>query len=270
MRERFLILSVLLALLTGTGAHGAGFLDTGILDPTQLGSAIPQNVADQAILLVGSYAAHRPYSGAVANTTGGLFDLGIETTLVKIGDGLPDALTANGIPSGASSVPAIPMIKLHLRKSLGTSSEFGLSALTFRNQSVYGADLKFALLTAEEGPSLALRLLYTWISIPMLYIDRCTVLAPELVVSQPLSFAESWIGIGGRYASGLMKATVTTTVGPLTVSTDLSKTGSSGSAYAFTGVKFRIPGQTGLRLGVEGSYDTAGYHTMGTFIGVGF
>ena len=47
-------------------------------------------------------------------------------------------------------------------------------------------------------------------------------------------------------------------------------TGAAGSGYAFTGVKFRIPGQTGLRLGIEGSFDFAGYHTMGTFIGVGF
>ncbi len=270
MRDRLLILLILFTLLPRLEAKGAGFLDTGIFDPNQLGSAIPQAVADQAILLVGSYAAHRPYSGAVANTTGSLFDLGIETTLVKIGDGLPDALSANGIPVSASAVPAIPMIKVHLRKSLGASSEFGLSALTFKNQAVYGADLKFALITAEEGPSLALRLLYTWISIPMLYIDRCTVIAPELVLSQPLSFAESWIGVGGRYASGIMKTTVTTTVGPLTVSTDLSKTGAAGSGYAFTGVKFRIPGQTGLRLGIEGSFDFAGYHTMGTFIGVGF
>lgn len=270
MRDHRLILSLLLALLQGPQAMGSGFLDTGILDPNQLGSAIPQQVADQAILLVGSYAAHRPYSGAVARATGNLLDLGIETTLVKIGEGLPDALTANGIPTQATAVPAIPMIKVHLRKSIGESSEFGLSALTFRQQAVYGADLKFSLISAEEGPSLAFRMLYTWISIPMLYIDRCTVISPEILVSQPLSFAESWIGLGGRFASGNMKATVTTTVGPLTVSTDLNKSGSASSAYAFTGVKFRIPGSTGFRLGIEGSFDFSGYHTMGTFIGVGF
>lgn len=270
MRDRWLILPILLAILSGHRADGAGFLDTGILDPNQLGSAIPQAVADQAILLVGSYAAHRPYSGAVAHSTGSLLDLGIETTLVKIGDGLQDALVANGIPANATAVPAIPMIKAHLRKSIGDSSEFGLSALTFKRQAVYGADVKVSLISAEEGPSLAFRMLYTWISIPMLYIDRCTVISPELVVSQPLSFAESWIGIGGRFASGNMKATVTTTVGPLTVSTDLSKSGSASSGYAFTGVKFKIPGATGFRLGIEGSFDLAGYHTMGTFIGVGF
>ena len=270
MRDRWLILSILLAHLSGLRADAAGFLDTGIIDPNQLGSAIPQAVADQAILLVGSYAAHRPYSGAVAHSTGSLLDFGIETTLVKIGDGLQDALSANGIPASATTVPAIPMIKAHVRKSIGESSEFGLSALTFKRQAVYGADLKFSLISAEEGPSLALRMLYTWISIPMLYIDRCTVISPELVVSQPLSFAESWIGIGGRFASGNMKTTVTTTVGPLTVSTDLSKSGSASSAYAFTGVKFKIPGPTGFRLGIEGSFDFAGYHTMGTYIGVGF
>ncbi len=270
MRDRWLILPILLAILSGHRADGAGFLDTGILDPNQLGSAIPQAVADQAILLVGSYAAHRPYSGAVAHSTGSLLDLGIETTLVKIGDGLQDALIANGIPANATAVPAIPMIKAHLRKSIGDSSEFGLSALTFKRQAVYGADVKVSLISAEEGPSLAFRMLYTWISIPMLYIDRCTVISPELVVSQPLSFAESWIGIGGRFASGNMKATVTTTVGPLTVSTDLSKSGSASSGYAFTGVKFKIPGATGFRLGIEGSFDLVGYHTMGTFIGVGF
>jgi hypothetical protein len=257
-------------LLTCSCVEAAGFPGAELLDPNQLGSAIPQAVANEAMLLVGSYAAHRPYSGAVSIQQSNFLDFGIETTLVKMGDGLPSALQANGISAPTTSLPSLPMIKAHLRKGLSPVTDFGISALTYRQQSVYGADLKTTLIAPEEGPSLAIRLLYTWISLPLLYIERCTVIAPELVVSQPLSFAESWIGIGGRWVSGTMKATVSTTVGAQTISTDLRKTGSQASGYAFTGVRFRIPGATGLRLGIEGSFDLAGYSTLGTFIGAGF
>jgi hypothetical protein len=265
-------LIALLALLLGpiTEVRAGGLFDTNLLDPNLLGSFIPQNVADEAIRLVGSYTAHRPYTGAVSIANTNLLDFGIETTLVKLGSGLPDALTANGISSPNLELPALPMAKVHLRKGLGKGSDFGLSALTFKQQSIYGADLNLTVLPAEEGPSLSFRFLFTSIRVPLLYVEHCTVLSPELVLSQPLSFAESWIGIGGRHSFGIMKTTLTTTVGATTVSTDVRKSGAATSGYAFTGVRFRIPGPTGLRLGIEGSFDSAGYHTLGTFIGAGF
>ncbi|NDG85500.1 MAG: hypothetical protein EBX52_10780, partial [Proteobacteria bacterium] len=145
---------VLLLLLLGPPAevHAGGLFDASLLDPNLIGSFIPQNVADEAIRLVGSYSAHRPYSGAVSIANSNLLDFGIETTLVKLGSGLPDALTANGISSPNVELPALPMAKIHLRKGLGPGSDFGLSALTFKNQAIYGADLNLTVLPAEEGP----------------------------------------------------------------------------------------------------------------------
>ena len=266
---RSLVLCLFFVLFSEAHAT-AGVLNFNLIDPNQLGNAIPQSIADEAIRLFGSYTAHRPYSGATSIGRSNTLDMGFETSLVKIGNGLINALNANSIPASTLEAPAIPMVKLSLRKALGDRVDVGLSGLSYKGNSIYGGDLKIVLYTPEEGPSYALRFAYTRIVLPYAYIEKCSTYSPEFVVSQPLYFAESYIGAGARYFTGTMKATVTKTIGPASVTTDLVKDGTSSSEYLFTGVNFKILGAQGLRLGIEGSFDFSGYHSMGMIFGLGF
>ena len=264
-----LLIAGLIAMAVSLKTQAASLPSLGLFDPNNLGNAIPQNVADEAIRMVSSYTAHRPHSGAAALGRTNSFDAGIETSLIKIGDGITDALNANSIPLSTSTLPAIPILKLQLRKSLGEKSDIGLSGLSYQGQSIYGGDLKWVVHDPEEGPKFALRFSFNKVKLPLAYVDICYTYGIEVVASQPLDFAESYIGLGGRYATGTMKTEITIT-GPPSVSTTLSRDGSATSAHAFTGVNFRIPGPQGLRIGFEGGYDFSGYHSLGTLIGVGF
>lgn len=220
--------------------------------------------------MFGIYTAHRSYTGAnsIADSNG--LDIRVEATMVKIGDGLLGALESNGIAAPAFDAPAIPMAKVNLRKSLGDRTDIGFSGLAFRGQSIYGGDINITVWKPEEGPSFSFRLGYTYVKLPYAYIDSLSTISPEIVASQRLSFAESYIGIGGRYMTGTMKATIQVGVPPFSLSQDLTKSGSAMTAYAFTGVYFRILGAQGLRVGMEGSYDISGFPTLGTVIGFGF
>ena len=250
----------------------AGDLNINFLDPSQfLNQKLPQNITDQTIKMFSIYTVHRPYSGATSMADTNSLDILVEGTLVKIGDGLITALNQNGIPAPSIEAPAIPMAKVSIRKAINQRADLGLSGLIIRGQTIIGGDVKIVIHDAEEGPSYALRLGYTYMNVPYAYVHDCSTISPELVMSQKLYFAEPYLGIGGRYMHGRLDISQTVNVpilGPQTVNVEGSGGGTTG--YAFTGVYFRIFGAQGLRLGVEGTFDFSGFSTVGAVVGLGF
>jgi hypothetical protein len=263
-----LFLSLFLLFIQIQSAQAAGILNFNYIDPNNLGSAVPQNVANEAIKMFGIYTAHRPYSGATSIGKYGSFDFLVEGTLVKLGPGLINALNQDGIAGTPPAIPAVPIAKISIRKSFGDRVDFGVSGLYYRAQLLVGGDLKIVLHDAEEGPSFAFRLGYTYAEVPYAYIKNCSTLSPELVMSQSLGFAEPYIGIGGRYIEGTISVPFQG-VAPLFPDFTVEKSGHAETAYAFTGVFFRIF-SPGLRLGMEGTFDVSGYSTIGGVFGIGF
>ena len=242
----------------------AAALDTSLLDLSQLNNLIPQDIADEAAKAFGILLAHRPYQGAISIAQNEATEFKIEVSMIKIGDGLLNALAANGV-SGTSlqNVPSIPVPKAHLRKALGPSVDLGLSGIFFTGQYVAGADLKWTIHDPEEGLSTALRFGYTLVKAQKLNVKSISVYNPELVFSRRLSFAEPYIGLGARMISGTVQVTFPDPVGTL------EKSGSGSTQYAFTGVNF-VMGSKGLRLAIEGTYDLSGYSSIGTMFGLAF
>lgn len=241
--------------------------DIGILDPSLLGAAIPQNVADESIRMVGNYAAHRPFQGATPISRYNTLDLNLEVSLVKIGPGLIRALqSANATSLTSTDYRSIPLFKINARKSLNERTDLGVSGISYAGQLVVGGDIRFLLVDAEEGPALGLRIGYNYINLPAVaYVRSHNTIQPELVVSRPLDFAEPYLGLGARYMWGTLTFPLDSPI-PATI----TKKGTAFDAYAFTGVYFHLIGPQGLRMGIEGSYHGSGYHTLGTCFGIGF
>lgn len=251
-----------------------GALSTGLISPDQLvaDGGIPKSIANEYLKLFAIYTVHRPYSGATSISTSNTFDLNVEATAVKIGDGLFKAIGSNGNNPEPPDVPAFPIAKLNLRRGFSENFDAGLSGLFIENQKIWGVDLKFVLYDPDEGPSFALRLAYSYISIREAYVADCSTIAPEFVMSRRLTFAEPYLGVGMRFISGTIDIPIhdlVSSVVPVNVP-DLQANGSAIDEYAFTGIYFRLLGATGLRFGIEGSFDMSGYHTIGTVIGMGF
>lgn len=255
------------AFISQSFAQGVGALN--ILDPSVLAGFIPQNVADATIKTAAFYSAHRPYTGATSIATYNTMDIYIEATMMKVGDSLPKALIANGLnPGQTNSVPAIPVAKIGLRKGFGPNVDIGLSGLSYRSNSIIGGDIKINITDPEEGPSVGFRLGYTYLDVPVAYVKAQTF-NPELVVSRKLYFAEPYIGTGFRYAFGRIAIPFLSPVPGEGIKT-VTKYGSGSGEYLLTGIYFRIFGAQGLRLGMEGTYDFGGFHTIGMVIGLGF
>ena len=271
MINRF-FLPLFALLLFPISALANGVFDINLLDPSQfLNQKLPQNVSNEAVKMFGIYTAERPYSGATSMADYNSMDLLVEATLVKIGDGVLNALAASGIPKPQIEAPAVPMAAIKIRKAINDRSDIGISTIFYKGQTIVGGDVKIVLHEAEEGPSYALRLGYTYADVPYAFIHDCSTISPELVMSQKLYFAEPYLGIGGRYITGRLVMSETVDVpglGPETV--NVTGNGHGTTAYAFTGVYFRIFGAQGLRLGVEGTFDISGYSSVGGVFGLGF
>ncbi|MBS1958312.1 MAG: hypothetical protein JST80_02460 [Bdellovibrionales bacterium] len=268
MRLLGITFALLIAPLVTSTPTRAGIFDFSLIDPSLLNGYLPQGVADEAIKMYGIYAAHRPYVGATPITNYNGFDLKVEVTLMKVGDGLVNALREVGATNALpSNMPAIPMVKLNARKAIGPNSDIGFSGMVVYGQTVLGGDILILVSEAEEGEGMnvALRLGYNYLNAPYAYVKSCNTIQPELVFSRPLEFAEPYIGIGGRYMWGTIDIPLDTTP-----QVHLTKSGSGKDGYLFTGVSFHVIGPQGLRMGIEGSYDFSGYHTIGTVFGLGF
>jgi hypothetical protein len=240
--------------------------DFGLIDPALLSAAIPQDVADEAIRMVGNFTAHRAYQGATPISRYNSFDLNIEATLVKIGPGIIKALQSAGATSlTTTDYKSLPIIKLNLRKSLNEKADLGFSGIGYVGQLILGGDVRFILHEPEEGPTWGMRISYNYANLPAVtYVRSQNTIQTEVVASRPLDFAEPYIGLGGRYMWGTMDVPLESP--PISA----TKTGSAFDLYAFTGVYFHIIGPQGLRMGVEGSYNLSSYHTLGTVFGLGF
>ncbi len=260
-------------LLCSTQAWASGVVNLGLLDINQFlkipGSIIPQDVINEAMKTFALYTVHRPYSGATSMFSSNSMDINLEATMVKIGGGFGNAISAAGIPetSSTASMPAVPVAKVNVRRAFGESVDVGFSGLVFKGQSVLGGDIKLVLDEPEEGPAWALRLGFTHVNLPIAYIKNCNVIAPELLISKRLMFAEPYLGVGFRYIHGTLDIPLSELYPTIP---DIVHDGYAFDEYVFTGVYFRLLGATGLRLGVEGSFDVSGFHTIGTVVGLGF
>lgn len=263
MSKAFLRFLILISTLVSGLAH-AGF-GPSILDPSLLSNQLPDDVATEAAKTFGVYFAHRPYQGAATIQEENSTEFKIETTMVKIGDGLFTALEKYGASGSIQDMPAIPSLKFHIRKPITQGFDIGASGLFVGGQYVAGADLKIVLFHPEEGLTGALRLGATYATAKKFYLERISVFSPEFVVSRKFDFVEPYLGIGGRYIWG--KVSVTFDVSPAPPLT-IAKNGSGSTGYAFTGVNF-ILGSKGLRLALEGTYDISGFSSIGTVIGFG-
>ncbi len=252
-------------------SYGQGVGQLGLLDPTLLqqwaSSVIPQNIANSLIMTASFYGIHRPYQGATSIYSYNSIDVYLEATMMKVGSALPNALSTYGLnTSQASSIPAIPNAKIHVRKAFGEWVDVGVSAIGYRGQTIIGGDVKIVLSDPEEGPSYAFRFGYTHLNLPVLYTTSSSF-APELVTSRKLYFAEPYLGGGVRFCTGSVSVPLQL---PLSTSPIyLTKSGSGWDEYLFTGIKFRLMGSQGLLLGLEGSFSFTGFHTLGLTAGIG-
>lgn len=245
-------------------------LHAQIIDPAMFGIEIPTDVANAAIQTVGALSMHRPYTGATSLGKINSLDLLIEATLVKIGDTLPKALEANNLDaSTAREIPSLPFGALHLRKGMGQKMDIGLSALYFQKNLVWGIDAKFVVIDPEEGLTHAILIGHTNANLPMVYTSLASWNI-EWITSRKLSFAEPYIALGGRYSTGTLKLEVIPDPPLPQDPISLSMDGRGMSAYARTGVFFRVIGPQGLRIGLEGSFDIRYMHTLGLVLGLGF
>lgn len=239
-----------------------------ILNANDLNGALPDDVAAEAVKTFGIYFAHRPYDGATSMFNTNALDFKVEVTLMKIGDGIFNALEANNLSSTeSSSTTAMPMAKIHIRKPLSPAADMGLSGIFYQGQYAIGTDIKFELENPEEGINTALRIGYSYASAEAMYLDSVHVISPEFVLSRKIDSCEPYIGFGARVITGTVA--VPFSLPPLEDFT-VSKSGVGYTAYAYTGVTFQILGPKGFRLGMEGHYDISGFSSIGTVFGIGF
>ena len=257
-------------------AHAAGFSFGGFsFDPNSL---VSDDVIKQVVTTFGFGGQHRPYEPATPLGIAVGLDFSLEVTLFKVPDSFFDALAAAGLPFPGSALPALPVAKLHLHKGFGDWVDIGGSAFYLTGYKIFGGDVKIALNQAEEGPSYAFRFCYTYLDIVTNGINISTkTLAPQLLASRRMDFADPYLGVAFEYTTGAVDATVTVPTdltGPvpagLTIPpVSLHKESNAYGGYLFGGVSLRIP-RSGLRITVEGAYDTAGVSTMGTKVGFTF
>jgi len=264
---RMPVLLLLLALFSPASAQAAAF-DLSLLNSSDLvGNTIPNEVAIQTVKAFGIYFAHRPYQGATSMYDVNAFDLNVEVTMMKIGDGVKNAMVDSGLTPTTPDTPGIPVAKVHFRKAMSPAVDIGISGIFYKGQYSIGGDVKIEVDNPEDGGvSKAIRLGYTYATAEYIYLKSVNVISPEFVLSRRLSFAEPYLGIGGRFIFGTISVPFHL---PPAADFNVTKSGFSTTAYAFTGVYFRL-GERGLRLAMEGSYDISGFPTIGTLFGIAF
>jgi len=237
------------------------------LDPNNLGGFLPNAVANAAIKTFGIWFAHRPYQGATSIFDEDSFELSIELSAIHLGGDLSSALVASGMGGGQSASIPLPIANIHFRKAISQSMDVGISGLIYDKQSTFGGDVKIVLAEPEEGLAQAVRIGYSTASASLLYLKNVSSFNLEYLVSRKLESAEPYLGVGGRYITGSIS--IPFNIAPVGAFT-LSKSGSGETAYAFTGIRFKIFGPKGLIFDTEGSYDVSGFSSLGILIGLAF
>jgi hypothetical protein len=267
----------LLTLFIGRANEALAFSLAGLpLNASDFSSLFPQDISNAIIKTVGIYGGHRPYESATPLGSKG-WDFGIEVTLVRIPDDFNNVLAeyAQG-GAGTSLVPALPVAKIQLRKGFGDSVNVGGSYIGYQTNMVIGGDFQVTMDTPEEGLSWALRLNYTYTSISFV---TARSIAPEIVFSRKLEFADPYFGGGVQYIWGAINMILNVSAGegiqlPPGVSAPsiqipLNTTGSGVDGYAFSGVSMRVP-NLGLKVTLEGSFNFSGADTIGGKVGFEF
>jgi len=250
-----------------------------------IGDSIPTAELAPALRMVGMLTTHRPYMGASSllgdGASGMGLDLGIEATLM----GIPSDVVLPG-SSEPLDLPSIPVAKLHLAKALGPSLDLALSGLVYKGTYIVGGSAKLLLARPTEGFEWALRGGVNFTSLDISELTGTTIpledggfelgtLAPvfrtqtwtlHVVTSKVMAFSEPYIALGLDYTRAQLATILTLNVLEDSQIVNAAAV-SQVAADATLGVRFRIPA-VGLRLGFEGSWNSASMHTLGVKIGV--
>lgn len=239
-------------------------------DPSQFSnpsSLITPDIANAVAKTAGILANHRPYEPATSLGTNAGVDLSIEATIFKTPDDFLAALTQAGI-SNTSGISFVPLAKFHLHKGISDRVEIGLSTIFYQGYYIVGGDLKITTYVPEEGPVWALRLAYSRGELGFVQTNTYT---PALLVSQPLDFMEPYAGVALEVITGTIKIVlpaITLPDGSTFQLPTLTAKGSGTAADVFLGVAFRTP--IGLKLTIEGSYNSSGADSLGLKFGFSF
>jgi hypothetical protein len=237
-------------------------------------SLVSDDVVKALVNLIGFSLQHRPYEPATPLGTAVGLDISVEATMIKIPDGFFQTMASSGFPLGTTPIPSLPMAKLHLHKGFGDVFDLGGSALYLLGNKVLGADAKFVFLQGEEGPTYAFRFCYTYTDLSVSGINISTkTLSPQILMSRQMEFADPYLGVAFEYAlgdlDGAAPTSVTANLPPGITIPPVHKSASAFGGMAFGGVSLKIP-RSGLRITLEGSYNTAGTSSMGLKTGFTF
>lgn len=284
------------ALLAGaaTLVIAATLPQTAYADPTlpdipaiDFSTILPKAATRSILKTIGILTNHRPYRGA-SSTSASSFDIGVEATLVHQPSDFASSLKDAGLGTGAAGIPSLPMAKLHVNKGLSQTVDVGLSGIYFRSNYIAGGDLKVTFYQPEEGMSLSARLGFslTRLDLSDLGVGRLPIKiqgndlgsadmilvtqtwTPQLVASQKLDFAETYMALGYDFTSGQIRLPITVNVLQST-QTLASPSYASSGLFATLGVGFRFFPMP-LVLSIEGTYSALGMHALGLMFGLGF
>lgn len=214
---------------------------------------------------------HRAYSAAATPN----IEVGIEATLFKVPDNLFSTLSEAGINVGSSDVKSLPSPKVHFLKSFSRSFSIGASALFYQGYWMGGGHLQFLIFDPPEGYQWALRFTYNRSELD--YVSSATYGA-YVVTSRRLAFAEPYLVFGGHMTRGSVSVNLTpeeATNQGLTLPPQyaqglfITKTANVSSLLAAMGVGFWF-GPTGLKLTLEGAYDSQKMHSLGVKVSLAF
>lgn len=214
----------------------------------------------QALMMtVGGGFQHRPFDSATPLGTKPGLEMGITASLAKLSSDLGPALVSAG--SSEPDLTIIPALKIQLRKGMGEKTNIGLSGIYYQNLYIVGGDVQWTLHNPEEGVTWAFRICYSYASVMYAQVHTWS---PQLVIGRKLEYTDPYLGISFINAHGLLQPDPSMTGGIPFRSTDFNYTGE-----AFIGLKIGHP-TIGLQLALEGFYNLAGMHGIGTKFGFAF
>ncbi len=249
-------------------------------------------LAPALVLAVGVGMDHRALEPA---TPLGIFpglEFGVSVIAAKPPSSLGTAFSntfanLNGSSSSFSPITdsVIPSLRFDLHKGIGNWVDLGVTVLPkmgaipiLSSSYFYGADLKFCVLNPQEGPTIAVRLSYSVNSFQFQQIRvTTTTWTPSLLISRKMGFADPYFGASLQYATGKVNLDVDLSnlapaISALLPGVSQLTVLQSGRAIAgnlFGGVSLKIP-MVGLRLTLEGAYNTSGMAYVGTKVGLSF
>lgn len=250
-------------LLTEHRAHAAVGLPIDLTSVSDLNNLVSPVVANGLVKTVGLVFDHRAYEPATPLGTHPGIDFGFEATLVKVPPDFAVATAAMGGGGSSSSIPFLPSVKLNIHKGLGEATDFGFSGLFLKGVTILGYELKYVVEKPEEGPTWAVRMSYTTATLSVKQGATMEVssktFTPQVLMSRHMEFADPYIGVGYQQSIGSLAVII-----PIPDNEQkLSQSGSGGAFMSFLGVAFKPP-NGGIKLTLEGGYNSGSAHTLGT------